>query len=97
MQYHEYIAEVYQRIAPYIKKTPILTSSYFSQKTGSHGLNEKFNVKTVSFGIYEIKVKLTSSNEFVDILEVKVNKDFLSHKQKIASKGFHDVEKYYRD
>ncbi len=35
MQYHEHIAEVYKRIVPYIKRTPILTSSYFSQKTGS--------------------------------------------------------------
>lgn len=35
MQYHEHIAEVYKRIAAYIKKTPVLTSSYFSQKTGS--------------------------------------------------------------
>lgn len=35
MQYHEYIAEVYKRISPYIKKTPVLISSYFSQKTGS--------------------------------------------------------------
>lgn len=35
MKYHEHITEVYKRIAPYIKKTPVLTSSYFSQKTGS--------------------------------------------------------------
>lgn len=34
MQYYEHIAEVYKRIAPYIKKTPVLDSSYFSQKTG---------------------------------------------------------------
>ncbi len=36
MQYHERIAEVYKRIAPYIKKTPVVTSPYFSHKTGSN-------------------------------------------------------------
>ncbi|MBA3662350.1 MAG: threonine/serine dehydratase [Gammaproteobacteria bacterium] len=36
MQYHEYIAEVYQRIAPHIKKTPVLTSPYFDEKTESN-------------------------------------------------------------
>lgn len=35
MQYHEHIAEVYKRIAPHIKKTPVLTSTFFSQKTNS--------------------------------------------------------------
>lgn len=35
MKYHEHIADVYKRINPYIKKTPLLTSPYFSQKTGS--------------------------------------------------------------
>lgn len=36
MQYHEHITEVYKRISPYIKKTPVLTSTYFSQKTESN-------------------------------------------------------------
>lgn len=33
MAYCEQIKKVYKRIAPHIKKTPILTSPYFSQKT----------------------------------------------------------------
>lgn len=32
MKYQEHIKEVYKNIAPYIKKTPVLYSSYFSQK-----------------------------------------------------------------
>lgn len=32
MKYHEHIKEVYKNIAPYIKKTPVLCSSYFSQQ-----------------------------------------------------------------
>lgn len=35
MQYHQYVEKAYKNIAPYIKKTPILTSSYLSQKTNS--------------------------------------------------------------
>ncbi len=35
MLYHEKVAQVYEMIAPYIKKTPVLTSSYFSRKTNS--------------------------------------------------------------
>jgi len=28
--------------------------------------------------------------------EIKINKDFLSFKQKITKKGFHDVSKFYK-
>ncbi len=35
MEYKDSIIEVYKRIAPYIKKTPLLSSTYFSQKTGA--------------------------------------------------------------
>jgi threonine dehydratase len=35
IQYHEYITEIYSRISPYIKRTPVLASTYFSQKTNS--------------------------------------------------------------
>lgn len=46
---------------------------------------------------YIIKVELTEDNKFVGISEVRVNKDFLDYKQKITTKGFHDVEEYYRE
>jgi threonine dehydratase len=35
MKYHDYVLEVYRRISPYIRKTPLLNSLYFTQKTGS--------------------------------------------------------------
>ena len=64
--------------------------------TGSHDFEAtKFIV--YPFGKYEITVELTSTNQFVGIIEVKVNKDFRSYSQRLASTKVHDVEEYYKD
>jgi hypothetical protein len=63
--------------------------------TGSH--NEEYKILNYPFGKYEIKIKLSKDNKFLDIIEIKINKDFLSFRQKMASKGVHDVEKFYRE
>lgn len=68
--------------------------------TGNHKVSEElgdYKEIVYPFGKYEIKVRLSLTNEFIGIVEVKVNKDFLSYKQKVASKGFHDVEEFYRE
>ncbi|GAI43482.1 unnamed protein product, partial [marine sediment metagenome] len=49
------------------------------------------------FDKYLITIKLSPSNEFIGIVEIKVNKDFLSYKQKLPPKGFHDVEEFYKE
>jgi len=49
------------------------------------------------FRKYEITVRLTPDNEFIGIVEVKINKDFISYKQRLATKGFHDVDEFYRE
>lgn len=64
--------------------------------TGSHSSEETKRI-VYPFGKYEIKVELTYSNKFVGIIEVKVNKDFLSYSQKIASTKVHDVDEFYKD
>lgn len=64
--------------------------------TGSHDFNEKQFI-VYPFGKYEITVELSSTNQFVGIVEVKVNKDFRSYSQRIASTKVHDVEEYYKD
>ena len=64
--------------------------------TGSHDFHEK-QLVVYPFGRYEITVELTSDNKFVGIVEVKINKDFRSYSQKIASTKVHDVEDYYKD
>lgn len=35
MQYSQLVAQAYQRISPYIRKTPVFTSSYFGDKTNN--------------------------------------------------------------
>jgi threonine dehydratase len=35
MDYKNLVSDVYKRIAPYIRKTPVINSLYFSEKTGS--------------------------------------------------------------
>jgi len=68
------------------------------KKKGTGGLvSEEFKEIVYPFGKYEIKVRLSLNNEFRGITEVKINKEFLSFKQKISSKGFHDVEEFYKE
>jgi len=51
--------------------------------------------KQCRFEKYLITVSLGSRDEFLDIVEVAVSKDFLSAEQKIASRGVHDVSDLY--
>jgi len=68
-----------------------------NQGTGSHKELDEYKIILYPFDKYQIKIKLTPSNEFIGIIEVKINKEFLSHKQKITSEGFHDVDEFYPD
>ena len=65
--------------------------------TGSHGDMDDFKIIPYPFDKYQIKVKLTPTNEFIGIVEVGINKDFLSYKQKTTLRGFHDVDEFYRE
>jgi hypothetical protein len=40
---------------------------------------------------------LTYNNEFIGITEIKINKNFLSFKEKQALKGYHDVDEFYKE
>ena len=71
-----------------------------AQGTGSHDLHAGTKIISYPFDRYEIKIELTPTNEFIGVVEVSVNRDFLSHKQKLTSwgsLGFHDVEEFYRE
>lgn len=68
-----------------------------NQGTGGHGDMDDFKILLYPFDKYQIKVKLTPTNEFIGIVEVKFNKDFLSYKQKTTLRGFHDVDEFYRE
>jgi len=65
--------------------------------TGGRDISKEYKEIVCPFDKYEITVKLSLNNEFIGISGVKVNKDFLSYKQKISPKGFHDVDEFYRE
>jgi hypothetical protein len=49
------------------------------------------------FGPYEVLLRLSNSGEFIEIIEIRLNKDFRTFKQKAESRGFHDVNDIYED
>lgn len=65
--------------------------------TGNHDVAKGYKTIIYPFDKYQIKIKLTLNNEFIGITEVKINKDFLSYKQKMTLKGYHDVDEFYRE
>lgn len=70
--------------------------SHVIKEEGTGGLpSEDFKEIVYPFDKYEITVKLTPNNEFIAITEVKVKTDFMSYKEKISTKGYHDVEAFY--
>jgi hypothetical protein len=46
-----------------------------NQGTGSHGDIDDFKIIPYPFGKYQIKIKLTPTNKFIGIVEVKINKE----------------------
>lgn len=70
---------------------------FIKEGTGSHSDVETFKIIEYPFNQYKIKIKLTPSDEFIGIIEVEINKEFLSHKQKIAIQDYHDVEDFYKE
>jgi len=71
--------------------------SFIKQATGNIISSEDYRIIPYSFDIYEIKVKVSPNNEFLGIVEVKVNKDFLSYKQRLSKQSYLDVSDYYRE
>jgi threonine dehydratase len=69
MKYHEQIAEVYERIAPHIKRTPVSASPYFSRETGSTILFKCENLQfTNSFKVRGAFSKLTTMQDRSKVL-----------------------------
>lgn len=67
------------------------------QGTGDLGEGYDYQIVSYPFDRYEIKVKLDPSNKFIGITEVKLNKNFLSHRQRIGTQGYIDVDEYYQE
>lgn len=67
------------------------------RSTGSHEDDHDYRYINYKLDMYEVKIKLTLDNRFVGVEEVKINKEFLSNKEKAAIKTYHDVADYYKD
>lgn len=63
--------------------------------TGSATDFSDFKIVNFLFGKYELTIKLSLNNEFLDILEIKFNKDFAASSKEAQPKGSHDVDKFY--
>lgn len=68
-------------------------SIYITGSTGSLNV-DTYKIITRHFGQYEIKLKVSLDTRSVEVIEVKINKDFLSHNQKLASIKYYDAEDY---
>lgn len=64
--------------------------------TGGSILRKNKSQLVYPFGKYNITVKLSNKNEFMGISEIRLNKDFRSYKQRLVTKGYHDVEDFYK-
>lgn len=49
------------------------------------------------FEKYEITVVVGPSNEFLGIVEVAINKQFLTYRERNLPHGYHDVDEFYRE
>lgn len=71
--------------------------SLTAQSTGHTSESEDYKILTTIFDRYDIIIKVSPRNEFIEVLEVKINKDFLSQKQRMGVQSYLDVDKYYRE
>jgi len=65
--------------------------------TGKYDENNNIKYVVSIKDMYEITIRLTEDDKFIDILEIKINKDFRNFKQKMNSLGHFNVDQYYED
>lgn len=68
-----------------------------NDETGSHFVENDIKIIDYPFEKYQIKIKLNAEGKFLGIIQVSINKEFLSHAQKISSSEVHDIEEFYRE
>jgi len=65
--------------------------------TGDHTNSHDFKYLVCTLGKYQIKVKVTVDNKFLSVEEIKVDKDFLTQKQRSLVIGHHNVDDIYQE
>ncbi|TFH07473.1 MAG: hypothetical protein E4H14_08420 [Candidatus Thorarchaeota archaeon] len=73
-----------------------LTSSAI-EATGSAEEPRRYRTIAYPFDQYVVYVKVDEEDQFVGITEIRINKQFLSSRQKLASMSSLDVEEFYKD
>jgi hypothetical protein len=68
-------------------------SSTEGPATGA-GASEQYRAIVIPFDQYEIVLAVTEDNRVVGVLEVRQKKDFRSVRQKAASTGYFDMERF---
>jgi hypothetical protein len=68
-----------------------------SPEDSTGGPGQNFRQVVVPFERYNITVRVSAKGEFAGIVAVGVNQSFLSQKQKIATRGVHNVSDLYKD
>ncbi len=63
--------------------------------TGSSGEAGEYRTLVCPFDKYEVTIVLNGKNEFVDILEIKLNKEFVDFKQRVRPKPTIDEAEFY--
>jgi len=68
-----------------------------SRNNGTGNLDEieHDNIIFYPFNKYVVKIKLTKDDKFIEILEIKLNKQFYDHLKNITP-SYHDVDDYYK-
>ena len=67
-----------------------------SKGTGGYELLEGIEIVPFEFDRFIVDVVLSSSERFLGIKDIKMNKDFLSHEQKMHSQGYYDDSEFYQ-
>lgn len=65
--------------------------------TGSVGNIDDYRIIRYPFDKYEIAVIVDSNNRFMGIYEVAIKRDFLSSRQRMATRSHIDVDEYYKE
>lgn len=64
-------------------------------RTGEH--REHYKTIIYPFDRYEIDVQLGSNDEFIGVVGVKLNKEFIAYEKKRTPLGYHDIDEFYKD
>ncbi len=72
------------------------SSSILTSATGDFAI-EKTIRRLIKFDRYEIELELTESGIFLNVVSIKVHKDFTESIRSTSNPDVHDVEKYYKE